>query len=149
MLTAVILMGIKIKKKYVTYGYLLLGIPVFFLLRYYYINDPAISQEGTVFAVCPFHYITGLHCPGCGSQRAIHDLLHVKILEAIKHNAMLVLVLFILGNKVYAWISKKYLPNYYYDLNGKSWFTYTIVGLVLTFWILRNIPLHPFTHLSP
>lgn len=142
-------MTTKIKKEYVTYGYLLLGIPVFFLLRYYYINDPAISQEGTVFAVCPFHYITGLHCPGCGSQRAIHDLLHVRILEAIKHNAMLVLVLFILGNKGYAWITKSYLPDYYYDLNGKSWFTYAVVGLVLFFWILRNIPVHPFTHLAP
>ena len=142
-------MAIKIKKKYVTYGYLLLAIPVFFVIRYYYTNDPAISQEGTVFAVCPFHYITGLHCPGCGSQRAIHDLLHVRILEAFKHNAMLVLVLLILCNKVYAWVTKRYLPNYYYDLNSKPWFTYAIVVLVLGFWILRNIPVHPFTHLAP
>jgi len=146
---AVILMAIKTRNIYYKYGYLLLAIPVFFIVRYYYLNDPAIAQEGTVFAVCPFHYITGLHCPGCGSQRAIHDILHVRILEAIKHNAMLVLVLFVVGNKGYALITKRYLPDYYYDLNGKSWFTYAVVGLVLIFWILRNIPVHPFTHLAP
>lgn len=136
-------------KKYFKYGYLLLVIPVFFILRYYYINDPAISQEGTVFAVCPFHYVTGLHCPGCGSQRAIHDILHIRILDAIKHNVLLILVIFILFNKAYALLTKKYAPQYFYDLNGKSWFTYSIVIIVLGYWILRNIPVHPFTHLAP
>lgn len=144
-------MGVLIKtlKKYFIYGYLLLAIPVFFMLRYYYINDPSISQEGTVFAVCPFNYVTGLHCPGCGSQRAIHDILHIRILEAVKHNALLILVLLIASSKAYAFITKKYKPSYFYDLNGKSWFTYSVVFIVFAYWILRNIPIHPFTHLAP
>lgn len=142
-------MATKNLKKFFKYGYFLLAIPVFLILRYYFLNDPAISQEGTVFAVCPFHYITGLHCPGCGSQRAVHDILHIRILEALKHNALLILVVTIIGSKLYAWGTKKYLPTYYYDLNGKSWFTYTVVIFVLGFWILRNIPVHPFTHLAP
>lgn len=140
---------IKDKKNIRTYGYFLLGIPVFFLIRYYYLNDPAIAQEGTVFAVCPFHYITGLHCPGCGSQRAIHDALHLRLFEAIKHNALLILVTIILMSKGYAWWSKRHLKSYYYDLTGKSWFTYLVVVFVLLFWVLRNIPITPFSKLAP
>ena len=136
----------KIKFKY---GYLLLGIPVIFILRYYYFNDPSIAQEGTVSAVCPFHYITGLHCPGCGSQRAIHDALHLRLYAAIQHNTLLLLVSIILISKGYAVWSKKYLKNYFYDLTGKSWFTYLIVVTVFLFWILRNLPMTPFSKLAP
>lgn len=35
---------------------------------------------------CPFKMITGLSCPGCGIQRAIHALLHGEIKEAIQYN---------------------------------------------------------------
>src|SRR5580693_9291812 len=35
--------------------------------------DPATSG---IFPPCPFRYLTGWYCPGCGSLRAIHQLLH-------------------------------------------------------------------------
>ncbi len=141
---------IKKRSKLFKYGFAFLGLAVLFvLLRYYYLNDPEVSQEGTVFAVCPFHYITGLHCPGCGSQRAIHDMLHLRLFEAIKHNLLIVLVSLVLFAKAYALWSKKYAPTYYYNLNEKSWFTYTIVFVVILFWILRNLPITPFSKLAP
>lgn len=40
---------------------------------------------------CAFHTLTGYQCPGCGSQRAIHNLLHLKIYQAIKENMLLIL----------------------------------------------------------
>jgi len=39
---------------------------------------------------CPFKLITGLSCPGCGIQRAIHAMLHGKFTEAITYNYYLV-----------------------------------------------------------
>lgn len=39
---------------------------------------------------CPFKLITGLNCPGCGIQRAIHAMLHGKFTEAITYNYYLV-----------------------------------------------------------
>lgn len=33
--------------------------------------------------------MTGLQCPGCGSQRAIHALLHGQLTEAWHYNAAL------------------------------------------------------------
>lgn len=39
---------------------------------------------------CLFKILTGLNCPGCGIQRAIHALLHGHIAEAIHYNYYLV-----------------------------------------------------------
>src|SRR6266513_4699752 len=42
---------------------------------------------------CPLHAMTGLHCPGCGSLRAVHSLLHGDIGAALHFNALLILSL--------------------------------------------------------
>src|SRR4051812_3951253 len=46
---------------------------------------------------CLFHEVTGLHCPGCGATRALHQLLHGRVVEAMGLNAMLVAALPYLG----------------------------------------------------
>lgn len=46
--------------------------------------------ENNYFPKCPFKELTGLKCPGCGSQRAIHHLLNLDLRDAIKENALLV-----------------------------------------------------------
>lgn len=142
-------MHIKQKIPYLRYGYFLLAIPVFFVIRYYYLNDPSVSQEGTVFAVCPLHYTTGIHCPGCGSQRAVHDLLHLRVWDSLQHNFLLPIVLIILIAKGYSILTKKYVPSYHYDLGGRPWFTYSLIIFIFGYWILRNIPYEPFTFLAP
>lgn len=35
---------------------------------------------------CPFKMLTGLDCPGCGFQRAMHALLHGHVMQAIRFN---------------------------------------------------------------
>ncbi|MGA1236046.1 MAG: DUF2752 domain-containing protein [Limisphaerales bacterium] len=39
---------------------------------------------------CGLHAWTGLHCPGCGSLRAVHHLTHGRVLAAAGSNALLV-----------------------------------------------------------
>lgn len=39
---------------------------------------------------CPFKLITGLQCPGCGNQRALHALLHGHFAEAVHYNLFLI-----------------------------------------------------------
>ncbi len=56
------------------------------LLVYLHQVDP--SEGG--YPACPLHATTGLLCPGCGSLRALHDLLHLRIQEAFLHNALIV-----------------------------------------------------------
>lgn len=140
----------KIKSsKYLKYGYLLLVIPIFFVINYYYNNDPEVANGEGFFPRCYFHVITGFHCPGCGSQRATHDFLHLRIGQALKHNVIIVIIAIVILSKAYAMFSKKYFPKYYYNLGQKSYFTYSIIGIVILYWILRNIPFEPFTHLAP
>lgn len=38
---------------------------------------------------CPFKWVTGLACPGCGSQRALMALLHGHPVEAVGYNYLL------------------------------------------------------------
>ena len=47
-------------------------------------------ERAAHFLPCPFHWLTNLYCPGCGAQRAMHDLLHGRFGEAFGHNAALV-----------------------------------------------------------
>ncbi|MDR2058231.1 MAG: DUF2752 domain-containing protein [Dysgonamonadaceae bacterium] len=57
------------------------------LVVIYYIFNP---QNNSFFPQCPVFYLTGLKCPGCGSQRAIHHLLHLDFYSALKTNLLLV-----------------------------------------------------------
>ncbi len=38
---------------------------------------------------CPFKWVTELDCPGCGSQRALHSLLHGHPMDAWGYNLIL------------------------------------------------------------
>src|SRR5258706_9192566 len=49
--------------------------------------DPA---QHAFYPVCAFHRVTGLQCPGCGSLRALHQLLHGRFAAAFHFNAVLV-----------------------------------------------------------
>lgn len=62
---------------------ILLGIILFFI-------DPEYSA---FIPKCPFRWFTGLDCPACGSQRAIHQLLHLNIKGAFGYNPFLILSL--------------------------------------------------------
>lgn len=64
---------------------------LFFLgtaLYYFFLNP---YQQTSLFLSCPFYNVTGYQCPGCGSQRAFHEILHFNFLEAFKQNALFVL----------------------------------------------------------
>lgn len=101
----------------------------------YFSYDPTSSQ---LFPKCPFFLLTGYKCPGCGSQRAIHSLLHLDIPTAFSHNALLVLLIPFLLVLVYAEIMYTKKPNLYRRVNSQG-VILTIFILILLWWILRNL----------
>ena len=45
-----------------------------------YLVDPAGSRA---FPPCPSPWLTGFHCPGCGTLRSLHRLLHGDLAGAL------------------------------------------------------------------
>ncbi len=123
------------------------GIIVGLFLLWLYFNTNPSGQS--FFPKCPFHSITGLHCPGCGSQRALHDFLHGKILEGFQHNFLIGLALLVILYKAFLWIRSYFYPQKNNNLLYNPKTAWVILILVLVFWILRNIPLSPFNILAP
>ncbi len=67
--------------------YIGIGIVAVSILSLYFFTNPS---DVNFFPECLFHKFTGYHCPGCGSQRAIHDLLRGNILQALSHNILII-----------------------------------------------------------
>ncbi|MCB0464112.1 MAG: DUF2752 domain-containing protein [Aequorivita sp.] len=107
-------------------------------------------SENSFFIPCPFHYITGLFCPGCGSQRAIHLLLHGDILGAFRFNPLMVLTLpiliYSLGITLVNWI---FGTKYRFILFYSNFFIFGYFGIAIIYWVLRNLPFFPFNLLAP
>lgn len=95
-----------------------------------YVWNPA---KHAAFPPCPFHYLTGLYCPGCGSLRALHGLLHGRLVEAISLNPLMVLSIPVVGIMFFK-------PSWIY----KPWVPWAVLAVVLTYGIARNIPIWPF-----
>ncbi len=99
---------------------------------------------------CMFHQFTGLSCPGCGMTRAAHAVLHGRFAEAFRFNPMGMILLPVAvvgtGIEMAGWIRGKPLP---FRLNVGAAGAWVLVGIIGGFWILRNIPMWPFTLLAP
>lgn len=85
--------------------------------------------------------LTGLKCPGCGSQRAVHHLLNLEIVLAFKQNPLLVLFIpYLLGG---IWFDlANSLTHRMLEIRRRLYGVYAIwiiFTVVLAFWILRNI----------
>ncbi len=116
-----------------------------FVYMYYNIN-PA-GQDW--MPKCPFHSMTGYHCPGCGSQRAIHDFLHGNIIEGFKHNFLVGLGVLVLFYKAFLLVRAKFYPEKSTNLLYSPKVPWIILVLIIGFWILRNLPFAPFSYLAP
>ena len=121
----------------------LLGGAVIVLLRTF---DPATSG---VFPPCPVRYLTGLYCPGCGSLRAMHALLHGELGRAWAMNPLMIVTLPFV---TYGLVSEALL-----ELGGSrlpevmlpaSWIR-AFCFVVVLYAVARNLPLYPFDLLAP
>ena len=106
-------------------------------------------SDFNVFPKCPFYATTGWHCPGCGSQRALHNFLHGNIIEGFKHNFLIILlVVVLLYDGIVITLNKYFKKNYFNILHHPNT-TKGILVLIILFWIFRNLPFAPFSHLAP
>lgn len=101
----------------------------------YFLFDPL---ESPYMPQCLFRRLTGLSCPGCGSQRVAHALLHGDLAGAFRANALLVAAIPALA--WLAWLETQRLrrPGLYMRVYSVA--TTVIVGVILIlWWVIRNI----------
>lgn len=101
----------------------------------YVIFDPSVSS---FFPRCPFLQLTGLKCPGCGSQRAVHALLHGDVCGAAQFNFLLVVSLPVIALYVFSELYKARQPRLYNLLNSPV-VVWSIFAVVVLWWMLRNV----------
>ena len=96
------------------------------------------------FPACPFRTLTGFTCPGCGSTRGLHRLLHGDIISALEFNPLMVLslpfLLYALVRYTAAAVSGRPLQRH--NLDAK--YIWMLFGVIMSFWIFRNTRFYPF-----
>jgi len=122
-------------------GALLIWLSLAFAATYLFIFEPGKSG---FFPACPFRLLTGLNCPGCGSTRGLHRLVHGDVVGAFKFNALMVVLLpfllyalarYTIGAVRGRPLQRHYLPPSY---------IWMLLGVIVGFWIIRNTRIYPF-----
>lgn len=130
----------------VTSFVLLLGVAAFLWIRW---SD--LSPRPIWLPRCALNHWTGLHCPGCGNTRAAVSLAHGDFRGALSQNAFFVVALpFLILGAVRAWVRWVY-PRKWRPLpfTWKWGYSLALIGLLLVFTVLRNLPMRPFQWLAP
>ena len=127
--------------------FIIIGVLAFLgMLALYVFWNPSNTN---IFPKCPVYATTGILCPGCGSQRAAHQILNGNIIEGIRHNYLIVLLALILFYQGFIYVMNKMIGKNIPNLLHNSKVTFSILIIVILFWVLRNINVFPFTELAP
>ena len=108
--------------------------------------DPA---RAGFFPVCPLYSTTGYACPGCGLTRGFHALFHGDILTALDFNALIPLVVVLLGYIFASLVSVAARGRGILLGNWNLVLLWVMLGILIVFGVLRNLPFYPFTVLFP
>jgi hypothetical protein len=115
-----------------------------------YAVDPSRTA---VYPQCLLYNATGLYCAGCGATRALHALLHGRVLLALHDNVLFVAALPVLlyvlaSHAVAAWGANAW-PRVHvrprWVLGGGA----GAFALMVAFMVLRNLPGPAFDWLRP
>jgi hypothetical protein len=107
--------------------------------------DPA--RHG-IYPVCIFYRTTGLLCPGCGSLRAVHQLLHAHFAAAFRFNAFLVCSLPFFGWLTVRLAVRK-MRHQPARVSIRPIWLWTILAALIVFGIVRNLPFAQLAGLAP
>jgi hypothetical protein len=123
----------------------LLVLAIVLAILYLFVNP----NEVDFLPKCPLYATTGIYCPGCGSQRATHQLLNFNISGVLEQNVLYFIALLILAYHFIIRGMKLFFEKHNYNYIYHPYTPKIILLVVLIFWILRNIPSYPFELLAP
>lgn len=97
-----------------------------------------VEPSSGLYPRCPFKMVTGLSCPGCGTQRALHALFSGNPGEVLRYNAAL--IPFILLALLYGAV--ELAPRRFAGLRRQllsRTAALTVAGALALWWLLRNL----------
>jgi len=106
-------------------------------LLFYFLFNP---ESNSFLLKCPFKIFTGFDCPGCGSQRALHSLLHGEFQNAFSYNPLFIIAIpYVFAGVLFEWFGLKYTyPKVRKILFGTN-AIYAITVLIIFYFIGRNL----------
>lgn len=110
------------------------------------VADP--TRPGSGLPACPFKTVTGYGCPGCGSTRMLHMLVHGDVVAAARYNVVALLMVPVLGWLWLRW-SRRSLGMRPLPIWRPSPRTLQVaIALWMVYSVLRNLPWEPFSALN-
>lgn len=127
-------------------GYVVLAVLGLAGVAILYTFDPRSSG---VYPACPFFGLTGYHCAGCGTLRALHQLVYGNVAAALGYNPLTILSLpFIAYSYVVGAVRAFHIAAPPRTFLPPQWIWLLLVGVV-AFWVLRNVQIERLTVLAP
>ncbi|MCM1076129.1 MAG: DUF2752 domain-containing protein [Bacteroides sp.] len=104
------------------------------LVALYFFAEPSSG----LYPRCAFKALTGLSCPGCGSQRAVHSMLRGEFKAAFAYNALFMIEIPLLGLLALSRLPGRYAARLQHLLSGRN-FILIILATIIIWTIVRNI----------
>lgn len=100
-----------------------------------------------LFPACPSRTLFGVWCPLCGGTRSAHALATGQLVEAVRFNAFLPVLVVLTAWSWVAWVGRVMqrdvlpaVPRWLWSGVGVLWLAYGV---------LRNLPVEPFVSWAP
>ena len=110
-----------------------------------WVGDPT-TPNGPL-PVCPTKALLGIDCPGCGSLRMLYSLMHGNLLAAARFNALALLAVVLLVWAYLAWTYGRVVGRRIVSWQHLRWAPAVAMTLTVAWFVVRNIPIAPFTAL--
>ena len=98
---------------------------------------------------CPFHAVTGLYCPFCGSARMLHSALRGHLGAALAANPLTLLALPVLIWAWAGWMTQAVGGPRLWRPTASRRAVLVLVAAVVAFGVARNVPWAPLHVLGP
>lgn len=103
-----------------------------------HLRDPHRSGS---WGGCPWLTVTGTDCPGCGGLRAVNDLTNLRVGAAASSNLLFIGALPVIALIFSRWVRDRWVGVRRFTVGNKvlvrSWLA---TGLVVVWWVVRNLP---------
>lgn len=110
-------------------------------VTYLAVVDP---HEPGHYPVCPFYYLTGMYCPGCGALRAVHDLAHADLAGAARMNLLFVICVPVVIAAWARWTLRSWQGRPARPSVAHPAYLWGFLAVAAVFWVVRNTPFGQF-----